>query len=193
VTHRRPRRRRIKPRAPIPEAIRHFGFLKAMAYFEGALEACPRRECKQRRQCCGGPRGTMRGHDGVPFCRSETVVVRAARGGRVGDKSHGREWAAEKFAEFRKERQPQAAPPEEPKAPARIPLRAAVDRPSAPPADLHPEKASDPASAILELLSRPLDDAAQKELKVQLAALHERGALLNARYGLTQRQPDQEK
>jgi len=64
--------------------------------------------------------------------------------------------------------------PEPPKT-----IRATVVHPASLRADSRPE--NDPASAILELLRHPLDDDAKKELKVQLAALREQGALMRAR------------
>ena len=87
---------RIKP-PRIPEPIRNFGFLRAMAYYEGALRECPRKECARRRQCCGGPRGGFGRHGAIPLCRSEAVVNRAALADKYGDprkRKHGREWAA---------------------------------------------------------------------------------------------------
>ena len=46
-----------------------FTYNKAIAYFEGAVRTCPHRECKKRKTCTGGPRGTARKHNGIPFCR----------------------------------------------------------------------------------------------------------------------------
>lgn len=53
---------------PVPPAINRYLFLKAIAHFEGAWEACQRRQCRARRQCTGGPRGTCE-KVGVPLCR----------------------------------------------------------------------------------------------------------------------------
>ncbi len=103
---RRVKPRRIKPRRPVPESVKRFAFLCAMANSEGAPGDCPRQECKRRRQCCGGPRGTLRRLAGLPFCRTEAVVTKVEedrwRAGylRTAKRSHGERRAAEKFAEI---------------------------------------------------------------------------------------------
>jgi hypothetical protein len=158
VTHRRPRRRRVKPPAPTPEPIRRFGYLMVMAYYEGALSDCPRKECKERRQCCGGPRGTMR-RSGVPFCRSEAVVTRAALLDPPGDprqRKHGQAWAEEKFAEFSNARPPQTAVSEEPPPPE--PIRRPTPSPEPirpPPAHADAIKSNDPPPADRHWDSEP--------------------------------------
>ena len=51
---------RLKPKPrPLPPEIQQWGFLKAMAYFEGAWQRCGHRECRARRLCTGGPRGSF--------------------------------------------------------------------------------------------------------------------------------------
>lgn len=57
-----------KPR-PLPPAIQQWGFLKAMAYFEGAWQRCGHHECRARKRCIGGPRGSFTRNDGIPKCR----------------------------------------------------------------------------------------------------------------------------
>ena len=63
------KRLKRKPR-PQPPAIQQWGFLKAMAYFEGAWETCPHPECRARQRCTGGPRGTFNRTGGRPLCRA---------------------------------------------------------------------------------------------------------------------------
>jgi flagellar biosynthesis/type III secretory pathway protein FliH len=153
---------------------------------------------------------------GVPFCRSEAVVTRAALLDAPGDprqRKHGQAWAEEKFAEFDHARQPQAAVAEEPiPPPPPEPIRAqpaqAIERSDPPPADrrwdIEPSKHRYPrqretasetgseagsetgsvresASALLKLLRQPLDAIDRQEVKRQLAALREQGALMRAR------------
>lgn len=48
-----------------------FETAKAIAYFEFLWQRCKHRECKKRKRCTGGPRGTQRKFDDVPFCRIE--------------------------------------------------------------------------------------------------------------------------
>ena len=52
------KRLKRKPR-PLPHAIQQWAFLKAMAYFEGAWQRCGHRECRARKRCTGGPRGSF--------------------------------------------------------------------------------------------------------------------------------------
>ena len=48
-----------------------FESAKAFAHFENCWEGCLHGECKKRKRCTGGPRGTWRKFGGVPFCRLE--------------------------------------------------------------------------------------------------------------------------
>lgn len=51
------------------DPARRFALLKALAHFEGAWRACESRECRARKRCCGGPRGTFTRTGGYPLCR----------------------------------------------------------------------------------------------------------------------------
>ena len=56
------------------QVIHNFDYEKAVAYFEGAWRGCRRDECRRRRRCAGGPRGTLRrlladGAPVAPACR----------------------------------------------------------------------------------------------------------------------------
>lgn len=59
-----------------------FAMQKAFAWAEGRWRNCPHGECKRRKRCTGGPRGTLRA-TGKPFCRdgtvAETIETRRAR------------------------------------------------------------------------------------------------------------------
>ncbi len=44
---------------------------KAFAHFENCWKYCLHLECKKRKRCTGGPRGTWRKTGGLPFCRLE--------------------------------------------------------------------------------------------------------------------------
>ena len=53
----------------LAEQIRRFQTGKAYAYFDGHWHHCTHRECKKRKTCTGGPRGTCRRTKGVPLCQ----------------------------------------------------------------------------------------------------------------------------
>jgi hypothetical protein len=60
---------RLKPKIRLePPEIRRWGFLRAIAHFEGAWQTCRHGECRARKRCTGGPRGTFR-KKAVPLCR----------------------------------------------------------------------------------------------------------------------------
>jgi len=42
---------------------------KAFAFFEDLWRGCDYHECRKRRKCTGGPRGTCRQTKGVPLCK----------------------------------------------------------------------------------------------------------------------------
>ncbi|MCG6857188.1 MAG: hypothetical protein LJE67_03900, partial [Salaquimonas sp.] len=68
----------------LPPEIQQWTFLKAMAYFEGAWETCPHRECRARKRCTGGPRGS--------FGRNRSQEARSAAGATG---KHGQEARSE--------------------------------------------------------------------------------------------------
>ena len=76
-----------------PVHPRHFAFLKACANKE--WPDCPQRKCRQKRKCCGGPRGVAKLR-GIPACKP----------GRWGE-----QWSAEQLAELRAAVQPSSTPP----------------------------------------------------------------------------------
>ncbi|PHP67411.1 hypothetical protein CSC94_10270 [Zhengella mangrovi] len=47
---------------------------KAFAWAEGRWRHCPHRECRRRRRCTGGPRGTLR-RSGRPLCCEPAVAA----------------------------------------------------------------------------------------------------------------------
>jgi hypothetical protein len=59
-----------EPRIALPaDPLARFAFLKAMAHFEGAWKTCASGECRNRKRCAGGPRGTFTRTGGAPLCR----------------------------------------------------------------------------------------------------------------------------
>ncbi|MEL7430293.1 MAG: hypothetical protein AAFN43_09875 [Pseudomonadota bacterium] len=52
-----------------------FEAAKSAAQMERLWKRCLHRECKRRKRCTGGPRGTARKTGGVPFCRLQGNLV----------------------------------------------------------------------------------------------------------------------
>ncbi|MDJ0614874.1 MAG: hypothetical protein QNJ29_14495 [Rhizobiaceae bacterium] len=58
----------------------NFQTAKAHAHFEGLWQYCEHPECRKRKQCTGGPRGTFRSTNGVPLCKqSDSQAVEKKR------------------------------------------------------------------------------------------------------------------
>ncbi len=54
----------------MPKSLKdRFDYNKAIAYFDGAVKTCPYPECRKRKICTGGPRGSSRRFKGIPFCQ----------------------------------------------------------------------------------------------------------------------------
>lgn len=54
----------------IPEdPAKRFKLAKALAYFAGNWEDCAHSECRKRKLCTGGPRGSFRKFKGDTFCK----------------------------------------------------------------------------------------------------------------------------
>ncbi len=57
--------------------LTNFAAAKAIAHFENNWETCPHKECKHRKTCTGGPRGTFRKTNGKPFCQTINLPQKA--------------------------------------------------------------------------------------------------------------------
>lgn len=53
----------------MPPDIRRFSLLKSIAQLDACWRSCSHAECRRRKLCTGGPRGTMRATRGIPRCR----------------------------------------------------------------------------------------------------------------------------
>ena len=62
---------RLPPAKVTETQLGAFERAKAFTHFENCWKHCLHPECKKRRRCTGGPRGTCRKNGGVPFCRLE--------------------------------------------------------------------------------------------------------------------------
>ena len=59
-----------EPQITLPaDPLARFSLLKATAHFEAAWKTCASRECRERKRCTGGPRGTFTRTGGFPLCR----------------------------------------------------------------------------------------------------------------------------